>query len=102
MGILSKCVSGAAKNVTISNFILMFIGYVSFLLHFCANHMQFPVLDFELDHYGSDRALHIMKPYLYLHIGTATTACKVRGVVIIIVSFDLYTSGQFAAQDPHL
>ena len=53
MGILSKCVSGAAENVKISNFSLMFIGYVSF---YCitVQIMQFPVLDFGLDQYGSE------------------------------------------------
>ena len=53
MGILSKRVSGAAENVKISNFSLMFIGYVSF---YCitVQIMQFPVLDFELDQYGSE------------------------------------------------
>ena len=53
MGILSKCVSGAAENVKISNFSLMFIGYESF---YCitVQIMQFPVLDFDLDHYGSE------------------------------------------------
>ena len=35
MGILSKCVSGAAEIFKISNFSLVFIGYV---LHYCANH----------------------------------------------------------------
>ena len=51
MGILSKCVSGAAENVKISNFSLMLIGYVSF---YCitVQIMQFPVLDFELDQYA--------------------------------------------------
>ena len=57
MGILSKCVSGAAENVKISNFSLMFIGYVSF---YCitVQIMQFLVLDFELDQYGSE-------PFIY-------------------------------------
>ena len=55
MGILSKCVSGAAKNVKISNFSLMFIGYVGFLLHlFTVQILQFPVPDFGLDQYGSE------------------------------------------------
>ena len=53
MGILSKCVSGTAENVKSSNFSLMFIGYVSF---YCitVQIMQFPVLDFGLDQYGSE------------------------------------------------
>ena len=53
MEILSKCVLGAAENVKISNFSLMFIGYVSF---YCitVQIMQFPVLDFGLDQYGSE------------------------------------------------
>ena len=50
IGILLKCVSGAAENVKFS---LMFIGYVSF---YCISVqiMQFPVLDFELDQYDSE------------------------------------------------
>ena len=50
MGIFSKCVLGAAENVKILNFSLMFIGYASF---YCitVQIMQFPILDFGLDHY---------------------------------------------------
>ena len=61
MGILSKCVSGTAENVKISNFSLMFIGYVSF---YCitVQIMQFPVLDFVLDQYGSE-------PFIYVREG---------------------------------
>ena len=53
MGILSKCVSGAAENVKISNFSLVFIGYVSF---YCitVQTVQFPVLDIGLDQYDSE------------------------------------------------
>ena len=63
MGILSKCVSGAAKNVKISIFSLMFIGYVSF---YCISVeiMQFPVLDFGLDQYGSEPFIFT---YTFLH-----------------------------------
>ena len=64
MGILSKCVSGAAENVKISNFSLMFIGYVSF---YCitVQIMQFPVLDFGLDQYGSEPSIIQVKLLLY-------------------------------------
>ena len=53
MEMLSKCFSGAAENVKISNFSLMFIGYASF---YCiiVQIIQFPVLDFGLDQYGSE------------------------------------------------
>ena len=53
MGILSKCVSGAAENVKISNFSLMFIGYVSFY-YITVQIVQFPLLDFGLDQYDSE------------------------------------------------
>ena len=69
MGILLKCVSGAAKNVKISNFSLMFIGYVSF---YCISVqiMQFPVLGFELDQYG-------FEPFEFLSSAIASTATLV-------------------------
>jgi len=66
MGILSKCVSGAAENVKISNFSLVFIGYISF---YCISVqiMQFPVLDFGLDQYGSE-------PFNCLHLHACNSA----------------------------
>ena len=62
MEILSKCVLGAAENVKISNFSLMFIGYVSF---YCitVQIMQFPVLDFGLDQYGSEPFIYMLHKY---------------------------------------
>ena len=54
MGILSTCVSGPAENAKISNFSLMFIVYASFY-YITVQIMQFPVLDFELDQYDSER-----------------------------------------------
>ena len=54
MGILAKCVSGAGENIKISNFSLMFIRYVSFYCVFTVQIVQFPVLDFGLDQYGSE------------------------------------------------
>ena len=53
MEILAKCVSGAGENIKISNFSLMFIRYVS-LYCVTVQIVQFPVLDFGLDQYGSE------------------------------------------------
>ena len=48
-----------------SNFSLMFIGYESF---YCIITVQFPVLDFDLDHYGSE-------PLMICHVACLQYLC---------------------------
>ena len=69
MGILSKCVSGAAENVKISNLSFLFIDYVNF---YCitVQIMLFPILDFGLDQYGSEPFNFMVKGYNKLYLNT--------------------------------